>query len=54
MGDEKKRKSGGGTLRKLILLVVVLLVGAEVMARLTSQYEWSPVTRVRQLLKGAP
>lgn len=53
MGDDKK-KSGkkGGVFGKLLLLILLVGVGAEVFARLTSQFEWSPVTRVRQLLKG--
>lgn len=54
MGDEKK-KSGGrksGTVTKLFLLVVLALIGAEVFARVTSQYEWSPWIRVHKLIKG--
>ena len=56
MGDDKKKpggKKGGGTLFKLAALVILLLIGAELFARMTSQYEWSPVTRALQLLKSA-
>ncbi|HEX7896306.1 MAG TPA: hypothetical protein VF950_00905 [Planctomycetota bacterium] len=55
MGDEKKKSGGkkGGTLFKLAALVILVLIGAELFARMTSQYEWSPVTRVLQLLKSA-
>jgi hypothetical protein len=55
MGDDKKKPSGGrkgGMLKKVLLLAVLVLVGAEVFARTMSQYEWSPYTRVMNLIKN--
>lgn len=53
MGDDKKKSAKkGGVLGKLVLLVLLALIGAEVFARLTSQYEWSPWTRIQKLIKG--
>lgn len=53
MGDDKK-KSGkkGGVFGKLLLLILLIGVGAEVFARVSGQYEWSPWTRARQFVKG--
>jgi hypothetical protein len=52
VGDDKKKGgSKGGTFKKLLLLAVLALVGAEVFAQMTSNYEWSPWTRARQFIK---
>ena len=54
MGDDKKKPGGkkGGAVGKALLLVILLLVGAEVAARVTSQYEWSPVVRIGRFIKS--